>query len=68
MHKGTVRWFSYSKGCGFISPDDGSADVFVHVSAIRDLAVPALRPNERVSYELGCGPKGPVAYSILVLS
>ncbi len=67
MHTGTVRWFSYSKGCGFIIPDDGSAEVFAHFSALGDLGVRSLSPNERVSYERRSGPEGPVARNIFVL-
>jgi CspA family cold shock protein len=64
MNQGMVRWYSYSKGCGFIIPDDGSADVFAHFSGISDAALPSLHPNQRVRYDLSPGPKGAVARNI----
>ena len=64
MHTGTVRWFSYSKGCGFIIPDDGGADVFAHYSGLRDNGVGSLHANERVRYDTCFGPKGTVASNI----
>ena len=67
MRTGTVRWFSYSKGCGFISPDDGSADVFAHFSRFRDLGVASLHQNQRVTYRVSAGPKGEVASDIRAL-
>ena len=65
MKTGTVRWFSYSKGCGFIIPDDGSADVFAHFSALEDAG--SLHPNQRVSYDKHAGPRGAVAGNIVSL-
>jgi CspA family cold shock protein len=67
MHTGTVRWFSYSKGCGFIIPDDGSADVFAHFSALSELGRRTLRANERVRYDRDSGPRGAVARNISLL-
>jgi CspA family cold shock protein len=64
---GTVRWFSYSKGCGFITPDDGGADVFAHFSALGGLAVQSLDANARVRYDMRLGPKGVVASNISLL-
>jgi CspA family cold shock protein len=64
MHAGTVRWFSYSKGCGFIIPDDGGADVFAHFSGFRDVGLRSLHPNQRVSFHVSAGPKGRVARNI----
>lgn len=52
MQTGTVRWFSYSKGCGFIIPDDGGEDVFVHFSALMDAGVESLPTHQRVRYVL----------------
>jgi len=64
MSTGTVRWFSYSKGCGFIVPDDGGADVFAHFSRISDPGLRSLHPNQRVSYDASVGPNGRVASNI----
>jgi cold shock protein len=68
MNEGTVRWFSVSKGCGFIIPDDGSADVFAHFSGFADEGMQLLHPNQRVRYELRSGPSGPVALQITSLN
>ena len=67
MSTGTVRWFSYSKGCGFIVPDDGSAEVFAHFSGFRDVGLGSLDQNQRVSYHVRAGPKGAVASNIFAL-
>jgi CspA family cold shock protein len=67
MNTGTVRWFSYSKGCGFIVPDDGGADVFAHFSRFGDAARKSLDRNQRVRYRVAAGPKGPVASHIHAL-
>ncbi len=64
MKAGTVRWFSYSKGCGFIVPDGGGADVFAHFSGFRDGTLRSLHPNQRVRYYVSAGPKGAVARDI----
>jgi CspA family cold shock protein len=68
MNTGTVRWFSYSKGCGFIIPDDGSADVFAHFSGFGDVGLRSLEALQRVSYHLSAGPKGGVARDICALA
>jgi CspA family cold shock protein len=67
MNTGTVRWFSYSKGCGFIIPDDGSADVFAHFSGFRDVGLRSLEQNQRVRYRVSAGPKGGVASNVYAL-
>jgi CspA family cold shock protein len=67
MLTGTVRWFSYSKGCGYIIPDDGSQDVFAHISELVDVQLERLNPNQRVTYLLMLGPSGAVARHICVL-
>ncbi len=68
MSTGTVRWFSYSKGCGFIIPDDGGGDVFAHFSGLSGVGLRSLHPNQRVSYDVNAGPKGRVASNIYSVS
>lgn len=64
MATGTVKWFNADKGFGFIAPDDGSADVFVHFSAINSTGYRSLNENDKVTYEVQQGPKGPQAASV----
>lgn len=52
MQIGTVKWFNGQKGFGFIQPDDGAADVFVHVSAVERAGLPSLTEGQKVSFEL----------------
>jgi CspA family cold shock protein len=52
MSNGTVKWFNTTKGFGFIQPEDGGADVFVHVSAVEKAGLRGLNEGQRVSYEL----------------
>lgn len=52
MSTGTVKWFNTKKGYGFIQPDDGSADVFVHISAVEQAGMRSLYENDKVSYEI----------------
>ncbi|HEY5603920.1 MAG TPA: cold-shock protein [Gammaproteobacteria bacterium] len=66
MATGTVKWFNESKGFGFISPDDGSKDVFVHFSAIASEGFRTLAEGQRVTYEVENGPKGPQAANVKV--
>ncbi len=61
MTQGTVKWFSAEKGFGFIVPDDGGADVFVHYSAIDASGFRTLEEDQQVTYEVSQGPKGPQA-------
>jgi CspA family cold shock protein len=52
MAKGTVKWFSQTKGYGFIQPDQGSDDVFVHVSALERAGISVLNDGQKIEYEL----------------
>jgi CspA family cold shock protein len=52
MTKGTVKWFNGQKGYGFIQPDDGSKDVFVHISAVESAGMPGLNEGQKVFFEL----------------
>jgi CspA family cold shock protein len=52
MPSGKVKWFNGQKGFGFIQPDDGGKDVFVHISALERAGIPALNDGQKVSYEL----------------
>ncbi|GBQ08862.1 MULTISPECIES: cold-shock protein [Acetobacter] len=52
MPTGTVKWFNATKGFGFIAPDDGGKDVFVHITAVQAAGLRGLNENEKVSYEL----------------
>lgn len=64
MAEGTVKWFNESKGFGFIVPQDGTEDVFVHYSAINGKGFKTLAEGQRVSYELERGPKGLTAKEV----
>jgi len=64
MATGTVKWFNDSKGFGFITPDDGSKDVFAHFSAIASEGFKSLAEGQQVTYDLEDGPKGPQAINI----
>ena len=64
MSLGTVKWFNASKGFGFITPEDGSADLFVHHSEIKMEGYASLDENQSVSYEIGEGKKGPCANNV----
>lgn len=57
MATGTVKWFNNQKGYGFIQPDDGGADVFVHISAVEKSGMKSLREGQKISYELFNDPK-----------
>jgi len=64
MPTGTVKWFNDDKGYGFIAPEDGSKDVFVHHTAIRGEGYKSLAEGAKVEYEVEEGPKGPQAKSV----
>ena len=61
MSKGTVKWFNAQKGFGFIQPDDGSKDVFVHISAVERAGIGNLSEGQKVSYEALPGERGRVS-------
>ncbi|HEY0501196.1 MAG TPA: cold-shock protein [Kutzneria sp.] len=64
MAEGTVKWFNSEKGFGFIAPSDGGADVFVHYSEIQGNGFKTLEENQKVSFEVGQGQKGPQAMGV----
>ena len=64
MTTGTVKWFNESKGFGFITPNDGSKDVFVHFSAIASGGFRTLAEGQQVSFTVEAGNKGPQAVNV----
>lgn len=64
MVQGTVKWFNGEKGFGFITPDDGAKDLFVHYSEIQGSGYRALEENQRVQFEVAQGAKGPQAVGV----
>ncbi|MHB1064420.1 MAG: cold-shock protein [Georgenia sp.] len=64
MATGTVKWFNAEKGFGFIAPDDNTADVFVHYSAISSSGYRSLDENQKVEFDVTQGPKGPQAENV----
>jgi len=64
MATGAVKWFSAEKGFGFVTPDDGSADVFVHFSAIVGDGYKSLDEGQKVEFDVTAGQKGPQAANV----
>ena len=64
MSKGTVKWFNADKGFGFITPDEGSADLFVHHSEIKSDGYATLADGQVVEFDVGEGQKGPCAKNV----
>ena len=58
MANGTVKWFNTTKGYGFIAPDDGGKDVFIHISAVERSGLTGLADNQKVTYDLAAGRDG----------
>ncbi len=65
MSTGTVKWFNSSKGFGFINPDDGGEDLFVHHSEIKTDGYASLDEGQNVEFEVGQGKKGPCATNVI---
>ena len=64
MSAGTVKWFNDAKGFGFITPEDGSKDLFVHFSAIQGGGFKTLKENDKVQFDVTQGPKGAQATNV----
>lgn len=67
MTTGTVKWFNPTKGYGFIEPDDGSKDAFVHISAVQRAGLQTLSEGQKVSFELRAGKNGKTAAEDITL-
>jgi CspA family cold shock protein len=67
MSTGRVKWFNERKGFGFITPDDGSDDLFVHHTEIKADGYRTLREDQEVEYEVGEGRKGPAAKNVRII-
>lgn len=67
MSTGTVKWFNADKGFGFITPDDGGKDLFVHHSEIKTSGYATLEDGQKVEYEEGQGQKGPCATQVVAV-
>ncbi len=68
MPTGTVKWFNPTKGFGFIEPDEGGADAFVHISAVEQAGLSSLNEGQKVNYELEPGREGKMAAANLSLA
>lgn len=67
MARGVVKWFNNGRGFGFIAPDDGTDEIFVHYSEIAGDGFRTLQENQRVEYEIGAGVTGPQARNVRVV-
>lgn len=67
MPTGTVKWFNTTKGYGFIAPDDGGKDIFVHISAVERAGLTGLSDNQKVAFEMQSGRDGRSSASDLKL-
>ena len=67
MSTGTVKWFSADKGYGFITPDDGGKDLFVHHSEVKSSGYATLNDGQKVEFEVGEGQKGPCATNVVAV-
>ena len=67
MAQGTIKWFSDQKGYGFITPDGGAKDIFVHFSALQGEGFKTLAEGQRVSFDITSGPKGEQATNVVKL-
>ncbi len=67
MSTGTVNWFSADKGFGFITPDDGGKDLFVHHSEVKSTGFATLNDGQKVEFEVGEGQKGPCATNVVAV-
>ena len=68
MATGTVKWFNTTKGFGFIQPDNGDQDAFVHISEVQRSGLDRLNEGQRVNYEVKQQPRGPKAIDIAVIN
>ena len=65
MSTGTVKWFNEKKGFGFIAPDDGADDLFVHHSEVKTTGYASLHEGQKVQFDVGMGKKGPCATNVI---